>query len=316
MLIHLSVSEDDAALPTPRVDESEVSAMLSAIRASDATWRVPTQPLGITPDWQPYLTAPGAVCHIHTVSKLRAHIRRRIDAAQRAGYRVHIAGPLEFLFESDTLVALHDADVRPILVAEECGTWTATGYRSVAELVYRNGWAVDGTAFRRIGESLFERALAAKTSDEKGWRFEDFLAFFFNHSSYFKVHAVNFETTSEEIDVVLTRQRHAEREERVDISPIVLVSAKNVTSPVGAPEMRSLENKMLNRTHACRLGFLCAARTFASTIRDHQLLMARDDRLIVTINGDTFRTLLADHEALDAALVRLIQNAALIGSST
>lgn len=316
MLIQLNIPEDDAVQPTPRVDESDVAAMLGAISANDAAWRIATQPLGIAPDWQPHLTAPRAVCHLHTVSKLRAHIRRRIDAAQRAGYRVHVAGPLEFLFENEVLVALHDADVRPILVAEQRGCWAAHSYRTIAELVYANGWVLDGAAFRHIGESLLDRALAATTTNEKGWRFEDFLAFFFSHSSYFKVHAVNFETTTEEIDVVLTRQRHAERDERVDISPIVLVSGKNVGSSVGAPEMRSLENKMLNRTHACRLGFLCSSRTFASTIREHQLLMARDDRLIVTISGDTFRALLAKPETLDAALVRLIQNAAIIGAPT
>jgi len=315
MLIHLNISEDDTTLPTPRVDESDVEAMLGAICA-DTAWSKPTQPLGINPDWQPHLIAPGAACHIHTVRKLRPHIRRRIDAAQRAGHRVHVAGPLEYLFESDTLVALSDADVRPILVREEGGMWLAREYRTVAALVYLNGWMLEAAAFQHIASSLLERALIATTADGKGWRFEDFLAFFFNQSSYFNVHVVNFETATEEIDVVLTRQRHAERDERVDISPIVLVSGKNVTGTVGAPEMRSLENKMLNRTHACRLGFLCAARTFAGTIREHQLLMARDDRLIVTINGDTFRTLLADPEALDAALVRLIQNAALIGAPT
>src|SRR2546430_10667905 len=35
-----------------------------------------------------------------------------------------------------------------------------------------------------------------------------------------------------------------------------LVSAKNVAAAVGAPEMRSLEMKMIARTHTCRLGFL------------------------------------------------------------
>lgn len=316
MLIHLNVSEDDATLPTPRVDERDVEAMLRAICASDESWTATTHPLGTDPDWQPHLTAPGAVCHVHTVRKLRSHIRRRIDAAQRADYRVYVAGPLEFLLESNTLVELSEADVRPILVGEERGAWYAHTYRTVAELVYRNSWALEAATFQRIGSSLLDRALAGTTADEKGWRFEDFLAFFFNQSSYFNVHAVNFETSTEEIDVVLTRQRHAARDERVDISPIVIVSGKNVVGAVGAPEMRSLENKMLNRTHACRLGFLCAARGFAATIRDHQLLMARDDRLIVTVSGDSFRMLLADPEELDAALVRLIQNAALIGAPT
>src|SRR5207253_7371121 len=97
----------------------------------------------------------------------------------------------------------------------------------------------------------------------------------------------------------------------IPASPIALVSAKNTKDPVGVPAFIHLESEMQNRRGQCKLGFLCSARTIASTVNQHELRYSKGDSVFVPIDGTGITRLLAEAENLDDRVERMVMESVL-----
>jgi hypothetical protein len=212
----------------------------------------------------------------------------------------------------DTLEVVQEIDGRPILLdrTEEDDDFSVREFTSVADLVAVEELALGRQGLALLGVPLLERALGEPDSYRKGLYFEQVLCLLFSQASYFRVLDHRYINETEEIDVVLANRA---TDELADIlgGPLVLVSAKNVAKPAGAPEVRALRGNMGNRRGRCKLGILCSAREVASTAKTEQIRSTTDPTLAVAlIDGTVLRGLL-ESPRLDEDLAAELRKAVL-----
>ncbi|HJP95800.1 MAG TPA: hypothetical protein VJ843_00355 [Candidatus Saccharimonadales bacterium] len=297
-------------------DQQDRPQMIDAIKASGPGWTEPTQSITFSASigWRPDLiNNDTAVCHLHIVNKLYPHIIKRIKAARAAQRQVIVAAPLNAWYSNETLSSLDELEICPLLLQPKGqrnpSEWTAKQYRSIAELIAMNNLKLDPETTRKMGHRILDNALNAKKPAELGWRFEDFLCFLFSQISYFEIYKHNYSNTTEEIDLVLKNNRVMES--ILLLSPIVLISGKNKQTAVGVPALTSLRTKMSKRRGRCKLGFLCASRSIASTVSMDELSYRLDDKIVVLLDGEELRGLLDKSEILDQEIEKLTIEAAL-----
>jgi hypothetical protein len=290
------------------IDDSVREAIRDALVAQEGDWYRPTEPLSLGDiEWRPDLLRENQAAHIALTLELPRPWARRMEAASRSGFGLTVVAPYDTWLSSALLDFADNLALRPVL-ARLGDPWRLDSYRSIAELVALERIPVAEPEFKAIGNRLLDRALSAATSNEKGWRFEDFLCFFFSQTSDFEVKAHNYQNATEEIDLLLVKRSTGGV---WPAGPLSLVSGKNTSEPVGVPALTSLASKMENRNGLCHLGFLASAQTIASTVTTHALRYSRTDLLVVPLDGSAFRRLLESRSDLDGALEDLAIKAAM-----
>jgi len=129
-------------------------------------------------------------------------------------------------------------------------------------------------AVRRIGH--------ATSPNGRGKSLEELVAALFNLDATFRVWAIGYSMSDEEIDVVVAN--HGKSGFWLSLqSPLILVECKNWTKPVGSPEVRDFAGKLLNHHVLAKIGFLIAGSGFTSAATDAIRRMSRGDSLIVLL---------------------------------
>lgn len=290
-------------------EESDVDAMVAVLLEQQGNWRETSEvvDLGSGIRWLPRLrTGSRGLVHIHATPSVSSSWLKRMELAASAGYEIHVAAPHQLWHSVSTIKALDSIGVRTlVLQPSPDDTWKlASRHRSVIELVSKRKFVLDPDALREVGVRALNRAITASTSNEKGWRFEDFLCLLFGHVSFFEIFSRNYRNQTQEIDLIL-------RDRRIGGSPITLVSAKNTSSPVESDALTSLRAKMSGRRGQCTLGFLCVAGAFTRSVPIDEIGNRLANSSVVLLDGNRLRELLEHAEDLDNEVERLIIEAAL-----
>jgi Holliday junction resolvase-like predicted endonuclease len=250
------------------------------------------------------------ICHIHVVARLRDHWVKRIRSAQGADYSVSVAAPIDCWQSEETLLTADDLGIAPMVVSDNNGVWDVVSYRSVARLIAGLKLLLNPTGLEQLGKKLLVRAQKAQGATIRGQLFEDFLAFFFSQIRDFEVFAQNYNTATEEIDIVL-KNRRTDGRAWPPSTPLVLVSGKNKKTAVGASALTSLESKMNMRRGMCHLGFLCSSGTISRKAYDHELRYSAGSNVVAFLDGHMFLQLLDKPQKLTAELERHVIRASL-----
>jgi CheY-like chemotaxis protein len=163
--------------------------------------------------------------------------------------------------------------------------------------------AIDAVRAHRIGELASEetedviRALWTEIDKEtdankKGRLLEDLMVHLIKTIPGFHHARTRRENDIEEIDILI-------RNESSD--PVwskeqsyILVECKNWSKPVGVDELRSFLYKIERRFDRCRLGFFIAPGGFASTYKQALLAERRQNILVVSIDREALKELIAN----------------------
>jgi hypothetical protein len=307
---------DDLAEETERdrafgLDLADVDSIAAAIIGIDKKWQITNQPLGLSPiDWNPHLVSSDKrVCHIHVVSRLGNHWVQRMQAARAAGKQIVIAAPLNSWHSDQTLLLADELGAQAVLVANDDDMWLAKTYRSTGQLIAREKLLVGPATLGVLGARMLTRARKLKEANARGDSFEDFLAFLFSQVPEFEIFAQDYNTATEEIDLIV-KNRNTYGRAWPPNAPLILVSGKNRKDVVGAPSVTSLASKVEKRRGMCRLGFLCTSGAISRDARDHELRYSGGDNVLVLIDGKTLDRLLGVAD-FPAELERLAVEAAL-----
>jgi hypothetical protein len=275
------------------LDLADVNSIAAALIGADKKWQVPNQPLRLSPlDWNPHLVSSDKrVCHIHVVSRLGNHWVQRMKAARAAGKTIVIAAPLNSWHSDSTLLIADELGAEAILVSNDDQGWRAKAYRSTGQLIAREKLLVAPATLGALGTRMLTRARELKQANDRGDSFEDFLAFLFSQVPEFEIFAQNYNTATEEIDLIV-KNRNTNGRAWPPNAPLILVSGKNRKDVVGAPSVTSLASKVEKRRGMCRLGFLCASGAISRDARDHELRYSGGENVLVLIDGKTLDRLL------------------------
>jgi hypothetical protein len=290
-----------------RQDEREEA--LAAIAAADSGWSPSEKSLefnGVR--WRPDLQhIDGTLLHTF-FEDIDDAWRRRLIAAHRAGQRTAAAFPPEAL-DISTLAFLQSIDAAIVMLAGEFTEEVEIRrYDSVAHLVALAELSLGQEGLRQLGQARLQESLNADTNDKKGRYFEQVLCLLFSQVSFLVVHDTRYKNETEEIDLVLGNRGLGPIKDIIG-GPIVLASAKNMASSVGAPEVRALWGNMTKRRGRCTLGILCAARKLASTAATERSSSTTDHTLAVALlDGDRIQRLL-ESATLDADMEEVIREA-------
>jgi hypothetical protein len=282
---------------------------LAAIQAADADWSNLDDSLQFGEvRWRPDLRHQDGTL-LHTFFEdLDEPWRKRMAAAREAGNQTAVACPLEalsldvlgFLQEIDATIVLLGYDSNDVLLVQQ--------YESAAHLVALAELSLGHVGLRELGEQRLRDALEADSNYDKGRYFEQVLLLLFSQVSFFMVHSSRYKNDTEEIDLVLGNRGLSPIKDTIG-GPIVLVSAKNLANPVGAPEVRALWGNMAKRRGRCTLGVLCASRKLASTAATERASSTTDPTLAVAlVDGARLRQLLQS-ATLDADMEAVVREA-------
>lgn len=279
----------------------------------DNAWQIPKTPISLGDfNWSPdLLDATKRVCFIHlSGDELSTVWSKRLIAASNRGYRVTFASPKDLLYSNPLLSSLNEigCGLLPLDYDAEASAWVAGEYfPNAASYITGNDILLSSEDSRIILSNLYSKVLKAQKATEKGRTFEQLLGFIFSQVTFFRVISSNYKNSTEEIDIVL--ENHSQQ---FNHSPIVLVSAKNTSTPVGAPALTSLYSKMKNRFGMCQIGFLCSFKKIAGTVAKHRLRFSRtNDGVVALIDEKVLQQLQKTPDALDEHMRSLIIKAAL-----
>lgn len=106
----------------------------------------------------------------------------------------------------------------------------------------------------------------------------------------------NFRTAEEEIDIVVSNglsdpfwTSHG--------SPLILIECKNTSAPIGVPDLRIFESKILDRSALCRIGVFVSFSGFAETFLT-RLKSFQKDGIIFAVSGVDVRELVTSKTRL------------------
>jgi hypothetical protein len=232
-----------------------------------------------------------------------------MQAARTAGRKLVIAAPLNSWHSDQTLLVADELGAQTVLVSNDNGGWLAKTYRSTGQLIAREKLLVGPETLRVLGTRMLKRARGLKGGNARGDSFEDFLAFLFSQVPEFDIFAQDYNTATEEIDLIV-KNRNTNGRAWPPNAPLILVSGKNRKDVVGAPSVTSLASKVEKRRGMCRLGFLCVSGAISRDAREHELRYSGGENVLVLIDGKTLDRLLSVAD-FPAELERLAIEAAL-----
>lgn len=260
-----------------------------SIAANESEWQTPENPLDLSEGlrWLPDLEArsTGAVLHVQLTRELPDFIGERLALAAKIGRSVHVALPVEALWnvkaisrlsEIDAIVHVLDGEFNP---AKPQPLLTSLGKAEIR---------LPSEVRKQIGLAALNRCQGARTSDEKGWRLESLLVYLLSQGQELKVVESRLRTETEEIDIVAQpRVAGLARCWVLPGAPFVLVEAKNWSRPVGKPQVSDLLTKLRGYRQTAKVGVLVGAAGFTEDAKKQELRFASEEGTIVFVGpGD------------------------------
>lgn len=296
---------DDSESYSDEPTAETVSLVVDALIRQDARWKRGKARRFGELTWTPELTATKALMHVHLAKRLRPYVIERMKAAREMGLRVHIAMPLDALYDEKLLTQLADLNVSIHLVEGK------RVQKPDLLLSCINGRIqVTSETRRTLGIAGWELCLRATTAAEKGASLEALLAFLLGQIADFSVVERNLRTETEELDIVVAQRATTGRCWAVIGTPFILVEAKNWSNKVGQAEVSTLITKMRGKRGTVRISLLVARNGFSEDAMKQELRFASDDKTIVLIGPDEISEWIAASDG-DEALESVVRRAML-----
>jgi hypothetical protein len=147
------------------------------------------------------------------------------------------------------------------------------------------------------------------TPHEKGRRLEALLAFLFSSVRDLRVVERNFETDTQEIDIVLQVDNFSNRVWRMS-GPLLLVESKNTKDATPQNVVSLLIHKIRGKRGACKLGFLVSLNGFTSDAMREELRISESENCVAMLDKDDLIALF-EAEDLDEELEKIVRRAML-----
>lgn len=264
--------------PRERVDETE----RQAIRAAAKAWAMRLGKVTEDPQvarklaWRPHLYCPKKCVAVHLMlyAGIAEGVVTGLQEARKhvKGLRVAIVGPEAFMRNPAVLETA--ASVGASVVILRGGQYRqATEYGDVYEFVYAAGLLLEEGLYSRLAQRLFDAAMQAKSA-KKGRLLERLIALVLSQVPGFRVVETNYNTATEEIDVVIENRRVTGIFSGFS-EPIVLAECKNRQLKAGKNEYVSFATKIRNRRHSASVGLFFS---IAGYTQDFRLEALRDSR--------------------------------------
>jgi hypothetical protein len=249
------------------------------------------------------------VLTVHVAERMRPYLVDRLRAAAKAGRGIHVATPLQGLYDGELLDHLTSVDAQLHLVR---GLNSVDGPAPVLACLADEGITVEPEVRQRLAATAWNLSRAKDISSYlKGRRLEGLLCFLLSQIEDFRVVERNLRTDTEELDAVVQQGRvHGSRCWSEMGAPFIIVEAKNWTTKVTQTEASVLRVKMQGRRGNVRLGVLVGANGFTSDAREQEMRFASDDLTIAFIGPDELDKWIAADDG-DDYLEQLVRRAIL-----
>ncbi len=269
-------------------DAHDVEPIIPLIKGLDSTW-IAGDVLADVP-WTPHLVRPDKlwVCHVHLSAGAPRHISRRLDGARSRGHIVHVALPLEALYDEDVLVMLSSADAYVYVVQGSVVTPRRHHLAALADL----GVPVSPALRTLLARAAWDRRDEG-TGNQRGRRLEALLAFLLAQVTDFRILKRNFRTDTAEIDIVVQIDNFSTRAWSSPGVPFVLVESKCTADPAGQPVVSLLIRRLETSRKRARLGIVFSAGGFTSDARTEELRLSMSDLCVALFDAEAIEEMIA-----------------------
>ena len=232
--------------------------------------------------WRPHLYCPKLNLAVHIL--LYAGIDRSlIDAFKLAKQklnrlRIVIVGPIQFIQTSTVLELGFSVNTEFVALEDKDGLIKPAEYRDTLTLIHQARLVLQKETYLRLGATALDRLLLT-SGQEKGRRLECFIAFLLSQIQGFYVHSTNYNTATEEIDIVVKNGRVGGFFS-VYQEPLILVECKNQEKRAGKNEYVSFATKLRNRRRAASIGFFVSMKGYTQDFKMESLRDSRE-RLVI-----------------------------------
>ena len=236
--------------------------------------------------WRPHLYCPPAKIAVHLLlyPSINEYYLEMFDQARAKldGLTIAVLGPIQFIQNPSVLESGHRAETQWVVLEESDGGVCCAQYDTVLSLIYQERLLLPLSSYQSIASVSYERLLKA-TGQEKGYGLERFLAFLFSQVPGFSVVATNYNTVTEEIDIVLENRRIGGIFQRYS-KPLVLAESKNQTGKADKNDYVQFATKIRNRRHAVSVGFLISLSGYTRDCGLEGLRDSREDFVIARLD--------------------------------
>lgn len=277
----------DEALVTH--DARDVDRITPAVRTLNPEWTTGVLLDDLAVRWTPHLVRPDKrwALHVHLSTGAPTYIARRLTAAAGAGHIVHVALPLESLYDADLLEVLSDADAYVYVCDGDVPTARRHHLAALADL----GVPVDPELRKRIARRAWDRR-AEGTVNQRGRRLEALLAFLLSRIADFRVLQRNFRTETAEIDIVLQVDHFSNRCWYEPGVPFVIVESKNTADEAGQPVVTMLIRRLQTSRGRARLGLLFSVGGFTADAEKEELRQSEGNLCVAFFDSDAIAAMI------------------------
>ena len=236
--------------------------------------------------WRPHLYCRNSDLAVHLL--LYPGLERGyLDAFKLAKHRLRhlrivIVGPVQFIQTPAVLEHGGEVDAQYVVLEDQDGSVKATEYRDVLTLVHQMPLVLPKATYRKLAAEALPQTLASKAS-EKGRRLESLIAFLFSQVPGFKIISTNYNTATEEIDIVV-RNRRVGGIFSAYPEPLILVECKNQVKRASKDEYVAFVAKLRNRRQSATIGFFVSMSGYTQDFRLESLRNSKE-RFVVAKLG-------------------------------
>lgn len=269
-----------------------------------------------TAPWRPhvYQTSERIGWQLHSILPDFSSWEQRIARARSADakLRVGVAATEDTLGNADFLLACQRLGARIILLkARKDDFAVEQSFGSVPDFVCEQNIKLDAAVARTMLDVAHQRALAAKTTHEKGLTLEVLVALVLSQVDNFEVADIGISNRTQQMDVLVHNRSVGGV---LGSSPLVLAEAKNWRQQkVTTVEHASFMRKLQTRNRRARLGFLVTTGAFTSGLALEARRDSTQEVIVVFVDGEALPKIWRGRENITRQIERLVINAS-IGS--
>lgn len=232
--------------------------------------------------WRPTLisTDGTAIAHLHFADELRSYVVERIRAAHAEGHVVHLVLPL---------AAMYDAEVLDVLSETDAMVHIAEGDIEKAEhhldAISKAHVPLGPESRSRVASATWRR-MREGSNNEKGKRFERFLAFLLDQTLGLEVVERNYRGDTDEIDLVVQVVRYTGGCWFQEGVPFILVEAKNRAEATAQHMVSNLIRRLQTKRGSARIGILFTTSKFTQDATMEVVKIAEGTLTVVLVTPE------------------------------
>lgn len=264
-------------------------------------------------EWRPHFYCPQKKIAVHVL--LYPRLAERYEQAfkqahgQTRDLRIAIVGPDSYIRATPILAAAARTDAM-VTVLRGPKFESATRYVDVFRMITKERLMLPTAEYKTLA-GLAVAAVGKSQGPEKGRRLEGLTGFLLSQVPGFRVVESNYNTATEEIDIVVENGRIGGIFQAFP-EPLILAECKNTQKRAGKNEYVALRAKMKNRRQAVSVGLFFSLTGYARDFRLEALRDSRERMVIATFSRDDVQVLTNAWGEEAAALVEARIRAAVL----